>query len=212
MSPDINTDHDHYLTCAFTRLSKTKRITSITVKLDKLHTPRFLRDTIIHVINEYYNNDLVDDLPKNYPIPFNHKEIIKCTHLQDRIKKGHFLRGRISTSFHSPPNSYFRSNYLSKRYTSHLWFRCLVPFLWDLYHNLWLDNCNQIHFPDTNIHKILTAKSTLLHLVAKYILEAKILPKHKRLFFACKKSKYQSWNITNLQNRLSSARRILRKY
>ena len=81
----VNTDHDHYLTCAFTRLSKTKRITSITVKLDKLHTPRFLRDTIIHVINEYYNNGLVDDYPENYPIPFNHKEIIKCTHLQDRI-------------------------------------------------------------------------------------------------------------------------------
>ena len=85
MSPDINTDHDHYLTCAFTRLSKTKRLTSLTLKLDKLHTPPFLLDTIIHVSKQYYNNDLVDDLPEYYPIPFNHNEIIKCTHLQDRI-------------------------------------------------------------------------------------------------------------------------------
>ena len=40
----------------------------------------------------------------------------------------------------------------------------------------------------------------------------KILSKHKRLFFACKKIQYQSWNITELQNWLSSARRILHKY
>ena len=114
----------------------------------------------------------------------------------------------ISTSFHSPFNSYFRSNHLGKRYTSHFWFRSLVPFLWDINHNAWLDYCNQIHSPDTTIRKISTVKSTQLHLVAKYILEVEILPTHKRLFFACKKSKYQSW----LQNWLISARRILRRY
>ena len=32
------------------------------------------------------------------------------------------------------------------------------------------------------------------------------------MFFACKKLQYQSWNITELQNWLSSARRILRRY
>ena len=85
MSLDVNTNHDHYLTCAFPRLSKAKRLTPLTLKLDKLHTPPFLRDTIIHAINQYYNNGLVNDIPEYYPIPFNHKEIIKCTHLQDRI-------------------------------------------------------------------------------------------------------------------------------
>ena len=53
MSLDANTSHDHYLTCAFTRVSKTKRFTSFILKLDKLHTPLFLRDTIIHAINRY---------------------------------------------------------------------------------------------------------------------------------------------------------------
>ena len=85
MSLAVNTNHDHYSTCAFTRLSKAKRLTSLTLKLDKLHTPPFLRDTIIHAINQYYNNGLVNDILEYYPIPFNHKEIIKCTHLQDRI-------------------------------------------------------------------------------------------------------------------------------
>ena len=76
MSPDVNTDHDYYLTCAFTRVSKTKRLTFPTLKLDKIHTPPFLQDTIIHVINQYYNNDLVDDLPEYYLVPFNRNEII----------------------------------------------------------------------------------------------------------------------------------------
>ena len=94
MSLDVNTNHDHYLTCAFTRLSKAKRLTSLTLKLDKLHTPPFLRDTIIHAINQYYNNGLVDDLSAHYSITFNHKEIMTCTHLQDRIGWGHILGGR----------------------------------------------------------------------------------------------------------------------
>ena len=183
MNPNATTDHDHYLTCAFTRISKTKRLISLTLKSDKLHTPPFLRDTIIHAINQYYSNGLVDDFLEYYPILFNHKEIINCTHLQDRIGWGHFLRGKISTSFYSPLNSYFRSNHLGKGYTSSFWFHSLIPFLWDLHHNAWLDYCNHIHYPDTTICKIPTAKSTLLHLAAKYILEAKFLPKHKTLFF-----------------------------
>ena len=68
MSLDESTDHDHYLTCAFTCLSKTKHLNSLTLKLDKLHTPPFLRDTIIHAIDQYYNNGLVDDLPESCPI------------------------------------------------------------------------------------------------------------------------------------------------
>ena len=188
MSSDENTDHDHYLSCVFIRISKTKLFTSLTLKLDKLHIPASLRDTIIHAINQYYNNSLVDDLPEYYPIPFNYNEIINYTHLQDRIGWGHFLGGRISISFHSPLNSYLRSNHHGKRYTSHFWFNSLTPFLWDLHHNAWLDYCNHIHSPDTTIRKISTSKSILLHLLAKYILEAKILPKHKRLFFVCKQS------------------------
>ena len=69
-----------------------------------------------------------------------------------------------------------------------------------------------IHNHNKTIRIIPTAKSTLLNLVDKYILEANMLPKHKRLFFVCKKLKYQTWNITELQNWLSSARKILRRY
>ena len=44
------------------------------------------------------------------------------------------------------------------------------------------------------------------------MMETSILPKHQRLLFACKKSKYRSWSITELHNWLSSTRRILRRY
>ena len=63
MTPTPNIDHDHYLTCAFTRDSKKKCLTSLFLKLDKLHTPPFLRDNIINTIDKYYNNCLVDDIP-----------------------------------------------------------------------------------------------------------------------------------------------------
>ena len=85
MSLDANTNHDHYLTCAFTRVSKTKRLTSLTLTLDKLLTPPFLWDIIIHAIDWYYSNGLVEDLPESYLIPFNHNKVIHCTHLQYRI-------------------------------------------------------------------------------------------------------------------------------
>ena len=114
------------------------------------------------------------------------KEINNCTYLQQCIGWGHFLRGRISTSFHSPINFYYRSYHLGKRFTSSFWFRSLIPFLWDLHHNTWLHYCNSFHTPDKTIRIITTSKSTILNLVDKYILEAKILPKHKRLFFAYK--------------------------
>ena len=140
ISLNVNTDHDRYLACAFNRISNTKRLTSLTLKLDKLYTQPVLRDTIIHMINQYYNNNLVDDLPEYYPIPFNHTEMIKYTHLQDRFGLGHFLRGRISTSFHSPLN--FRFNHLGKNYTSHFWFHSLISVLWDLHQSAWIDYCN----------------------------------------------------------------------
>ena len=138
--------------------------------------------------------------------------MINCTHLQQHIGCGHFIRGRISASFHSPINTYFRCNHLGKCFACSFWFRSIIPFLWDLHHNAWLHYCNNIDSPDKTIRWITTAKSILLHIVDKYILEAKILPKNKRIFFACKKLQYQSWNITELQNWLSSARCILRRY
>ena len=135
MSSYANTDHDHYLTCDFTHVSKKKRLTSLSLKLNKLHTPPFLRDIIIHVIGKLYNNGLVDDILASCSTPYNNKEIINCTHLQQRIGWCHFIRGRISTSFHSPINSYFRFNHLGKRFTSSFWFHSIIPFLWDLRHN-----------------------------------------------------------------------------
>ena len=85
MTLDVTTDYDHYLTCVFTRIFKTNRLTSLTLKLDKLHTPPFLQDTIVHEINQCYNNGLVNELQEYYHISFNHNERIKCTHLPYRI-------------------------------------------------------------------------------------------------------------------------------
>ena len=128
MSATSDTDHDHFLTCAHTLRLKDKRINSIFLKLEKLHTPPFLRDIIIHSIDKYYNNGLVDDI--QVPCPnTSQKEINTCAHLQQRIGWGHFIRGRISTSFHNPINNYYRQNHLGKRYTSSFWFRSIINFL-----------------------------------------------------------------------------------
>ena len=135
MYSDANTDHDHYLTCDFTRGSKNKRPTSLSLKLNKLHNPPFLRDTIINTIDKLYNNGLVYNIAASCLTFYNYTDIIHCTHLQQRIDWGHFIRGRLSTSFHSPINSHFRSNHLDKRFTFSFWFRSITPFLWDLHHN-----------------------------------------------------------------------------
>ena len=79
-----NTDHNHFLTCAFTRDSKNKRLTFLLLKLESLHTPPFLRDNIINIIDKYYNNGLVDDIPA-FCSTFFKKEINNCTHLQQYI-------------------------------------------------------------------------------------------------------------------------------
>ena len=211
MSATSDIDHDHFLTYAFTLQFKNKRLTSIFLKLEKLHTPPFLRDIIINYIDKYYNNGLVDDIIESSSTTYQ-KEINTCAHLQQRIGWEHCLRGRISISFHTPINRYYRQNHIGKRYTSSFWFRSIVNFLWGLHYHTWINYCNSIHNPDKTIRIITTAKSTLLNLVNKYILEAKILPKDKILFFIYKKLKYQAWSIIELQNWLSSARKILRIY
>ena len=156
MSATSDTDHDHFLTCAHTLRLKDKRINSIFLKLEKLHTPPFLRDIIINSIDKYYNNGLVDDITESCSNSFQ-KEINNCTYLQQCTGWEHFIRGRISTSFHSPLNSYYRSNYLGKRFKSSFWFRSLINFLWDLHHNGWLNYCNSIHTPNKTIHIITSA-------------------------------------------------------
>ena len=142
MYSDANTDHDHYLTCAFTRSSKNKRLTSLSLKLNKLHTPPFLHDTIINVIDKFYNDGLVDDIPASCSTSYNHIDIIHYTRLQQRNDWGHFIRGQMSTSFHSLINAYSRSNQLGKRFTSSFRFRFIIPFFWNLHHNVCLHYCN----------------------------------------------------------------------
>ena len=121
-----NTDHDH--SCALIRDSKNKRLTFLHLKLEKLHTPPFLRDSIINVIDKYYNNGLVDDIKESGSTSFK-KEINNYTYLQQCIGWGHFLRGEIYSSFHSLINSYYHSNHLCKRFTTLFWFRYIITFL-----------------------------------------------------------------------------------
>ena len=212
MIPDLNTNHDHYITCTFTKQYKTNRLISLKFKLDKFHTPTLLRDIIVTSVDQYYNNVLVDDLLEYTNTPFNHNEIKKCTSLQKNIEWGHFIPGRISKSFHSPLKSYSRLNHLDRRHTSHFWCRSIVPFLWELHHNARKDYCIIIHLPDARNLTTTTVKSTLLSHVQKFILETETLPRHKTLFFSCKASKYNSWSITELKNWLKTTRKILRRF
>ena len=166
---------------------KQPKVGNISFTQQGLHTPPFLRDIIINFIDKYYNNGLVDDIKESCSNKYQ-KEINTCAYLQQRIGWGYFLRGRISTSFHNPINIYYRQNHLGKRYTSSFWFRSIIKFLWGLHHHAYTNYCNTIHTPAKTISIITTSQSTLLNLVDKYILEAKILPKHKMLFFACNKN------------------------
>ena len=93
MIPDLNTDHDHYLTCSFTKHSKTNRLISLTFKRDELHTPLLLRDIIVNSVDQYYNNGLVDDLLEYKKHTHNHNYIKKYTSLQNNIGWGHCIRG-----------------------------------------------------------------------------------------------------------------------
>ena len=199
MLPDNNTDHDFYSTYVLTKKYKTIHLISLTMKLNKLHTPHLLRDIIVNSVDKYYNNRLIDDLPEFTITPLNHNEIKKYTHLQSSIDWDHFMRGSIFTLFYPVLKSYFRSNQLGRRHTSYFWFRSIIPFIWDPHHIAWKEYCNSIHSLDTMIHKITTAKSILLNLAKTYILEAVTLPRYKKIFFSCKASKYTSWSITKLK-------------
>ena len=84
MSATSDIDHDHFLTCAFTLQFKNKRLTSIFLKLEKLHILPFLRDIIINYIDKYYNTGLVDDITESSSTKYQ-KEINTCAHLQQRI-------------------------------------------------------------------------------------------------------------------------------
>ena len=132
---------------------------------------------IIHKVNNYYNNDLLIDLPNS-----NTNLILDdCTKKQTSI--GDFIRGRLTSSFHPVINKYYRSNKLSRRFKSSTWYRNMIRFMWQLHHKAWLEYCDTIHAPPKLSTLLSPAQITLLALVEKYKIEANILPKHKKIFF-----------------------------
>ena len=110
--PDSTTDNDHFLTCINSKHQKAKRLITLTPRLDKLHTPSSLRNILLHHIDNYYNNELKHDLP---PIT-KMFVLLDCRTKQIILYWGHFIKGRLSSSFHPVLNNYFRPNKLGRRF------------------------------------------------------------------------------------------------
>ena len=85
--PDSNTDHDRFLTFINSRHQKEIHLKTMTIRLEKLNTPPSLRTMIIHNVNNYYNNDLLLDLPNsNTNLIFD-----DCTNKQTSFGWEHFI-------------------------------------------------------------------------------------------------------------------------
>ena len=124
--PDSTTDHDHFLTCTNFRHQKETRLKTLTNRLDKLNTPPPLRNMILHHVNNYYNNDLLPDLPNTN----TNLLLDECMNKQTSIGWEHFIRGRLTSSFHPVINSYYRSNKLGRKFKSFTWYRNIIRFMW----------------------------------------------------------------------------------
>ena len=163
---------------------------------------------ILHHVNNFYNNTLLPNLA----ITTTNLTLDDCINNQTTIGWGHFIRGRLTLSFHSILNRYYRSNKLGRRFKSSNWYRTIIRVLWQLHHQAWLEYCDNIHTPPKLTTSPSPAKITLLALVEKYKLEASILPKHKKIFFDCTKLQYRKWITKELQRWLSTARKIIQRY
>ena len=107
---DSTTDHDHFLTCIISRNQQTQRLVLLTTRLDKLHTPPQLRNITVHHVDNYYNNDLL-----SVPPTTNTTLILEaCITNQTSIGWGHYIIGRLTSSFHSVINQYCRTNKLGR--------------------------------------------------------------------------------------------------
>ena len=115
----------------------------LTTRLDKLHTPPQLRNIIVHRIDNYYNNDLLSNSPTT-----NTTLILKaCITHQTSIGWEHFIRGRLTSSFHPVINQYYRIKKLGRRFHSSVWYRIIIRLLWKIYHKAWLQYCDFVHVP-----------------------------------------------------------------
>ena len=124
--PDASTDHDHFLTCINSSLQKDTRIKTLTTRLDRLNTPPHLRNKILHHVNIFYNNGLLPDLP----ITITNLILDACINNQTTIGWGHFICGRLTSSFHPILNRYYRSNKVGRRFRSSNWCRNIIRVLW----------------------------------------------------------------------------------
>ena len=124
--PNSTTDHDHFLTCINSSLQKDTRIKTLTNRLDRLNTPPPPRNMILHHVNIFYNNDLLPDLP----IITTNLTLDDCINKQTSIGWEHFIRGRLTSSFHPILNRYYRSNKLGRRFKSSNWCRNIIRVLW----------------------------------------------------------------------------------
>ena len=124
--PDSTTDYDHFLTCINSNLQKDTQMKTLTNRLDRLNTPPPLRNMILHRVNNFYNNDLLPDLS----ITKTNLILDDCINKQTSIGWEHFIRGRLTSSFHPILNRYYRSNKLGRRFKSSNWCRNIIRVLW----------------------------------------------------------------------------------
>ena len=66
---------------------------------------------------------------------------------QTSIEWGHFIRGRLTSSFHPVLNNYYRSNKLGRRFKSSTWYRHIIQLLWKIHHTAWIEYYDTIHTP-----------------------------------------------------------------
>ena len=82
--------------------------------MDKLPIPPPLHNLLLNRVDNYYNNDLNNDLTPTTITTI----LIGCLTKQTSIGWGYILRGRTSSLFHPILNKYYRSNKIGRRFKS----------------------------------------------------------------------------------------------
>ena len=141
--PDSTIDHVYFLTCINSRNPKTQRLVLLTTSLDKLHTsPQFCNIIVYHTDN-YYNNDLLLNLPTTK------NTLLLEVYITNQTSIGwvNYIRGCLTSSFHPVINQYYRTHKLGRQFHSSVQYRTIIRLLWKIHNKAWLEYCDSVHVP-----------------------------------------------------------------